>query len=331
MAEKKLKQKKHCNRIMIPEKDIKDYLIPKTGADIFKLSLKNIKFIHPYCLTISKSYAKYMSEEMQLAFTPQQLVYIPDTSMVEFTEHFFDVSIKEAKKHRDELYEVDYIYLYDDGSTDLVTEQTTLLDKLWRVKAMAQTQKKAYELKAIARMKKDESTWQSTDSVPERRLSDILDMSPAAVRKFFADCITNTSKRNYAYSYSKILDILAKKTIVSPTAGNDILSECKSYFEIENGEIKYKALPLLYQQKIIYEGLGLIFKKINPEIPPLSHEICQENGFMLVFDEMGQKGFRYIRSDLELLREDPRMKEKIIDLYEDFGLEFDKEKHQLPY
>lgn len=331
MAEKKLIQKKYCNRTMIPETDVKDYLIPKTGADIFNLSLKNIKFIHPYCLTISKSYAKYMSEEMQFAFTPQQLVYIPDLSMAEFTKHFFDVSIKEAKKHRDEIYNVDYIYLYEDGSTELTTEQITLLDKLWRVKAMAQTQKKAYEMKAIARMKKDESVWKSTDSVPERRLADILDMSPSTVRKFFADCINNTTKRNYAYSYSKILDILAKKTFISPSANNDILSECESYLEIENGEIKYKALPLLYQQKTIYEGLGLIFKKINPEIPPLSHEICQENGFILIFDEMGQKGFRYIQSDLELLREDPRIKEKIVDLYEDFGLEFDKEKHQLPY
>ena len=331
MAKKKLVQKKHCNRLMIPEEELKNFLIPKTGTELFNLPLKNVKFVHPYCLTLSKSYAKYMPEAMQLALTPQQLVYIPDLSMVEFTDKFFEISIEEAKKHRDEVFDVDYVYLYDDGSTDIGTEQTTLLDKLWRVKAMSQTQKQAYQAKATARMKKDEDIWKSTDTIPERRLSDILDMSTSTIRKVFGECITNTTRRNYAYSYSGVLDILSQRTVIRSSMDKNVKKECKTYLTIKNGKVKYQNLPLLYQQKVIYEGLGFIFKKIDPSIPTLTQEICQEKGFIIVFDELGQKGFRYIASDLELLEEAEQIKEKIIDMYDNFGLEFDKEKHQLPY
>lgn len=331
MAKKKSPQKKYCNRLMIPEEDQKDWLIPKTGAALFTLPLKNIKFVHPYCLTISKSYAKYMPESMQLALTPEQIVYIPDMSMIEFTDKFFEKNLKIAKENRDKIYEYDIVYLYDDGSQEIVTEQTTLLDKLWKVQAMALTQKKAYEQKRKARSKKDEQKWIATDQIPERKLADILDISVLTIKKVFADVVIDPTKRNCTYSYSKVLEMLAEKTVLPANAEEVVVKEYESFLELTENGVKYKSLPLLYQQKVVYEGLGLIFKKIDQGLPTLIRNICQEKGFLIIFDELGQKGYRFIASDLEVLSEDPNIKEKIIYTYDEYGLKFDKEKHKLPY
>lgn len=324
-----LLQKYYCNRLMIPEEEKGSYLIPKSTKSLFQVPTDQFSQVHPYCLGISAALAKYLPIEKQMVLTDEQILNMSNLALAEFSDEFFTTKMQYAKETRDRSYPVTQVCRYSDGTSEEETIETTLLDKLRVVNAIRITQKESLKKKAKVREKAKEKEWQATDQIPLRYLADILDMSTKTAKKLFSDIILTEPKNTV--SYSKVLDQLAENTILPEKMDNRIEKELSDYLSIKDGKVEYHELPLLYQQKVLYDGLGFIFQKVPSDLSGVVHDLCKKEGFMVHFPTLKDLGYRYIAGDVELLKEKEDITSRITTIFEEYGLSFDKEKHKLPY
>lgn len=310
--------------MQIPEEDQKKYVILKREDDILREPIRNIKKIHPYCLDFNAEFSAYLPEKIQLQLVPQQLVYISETAMVQFSEKFFEENIQNAAKNMDQEYPVDYVFHYDDGSIKIRAVNENLYDKLMIVYSRKKSAQDEIDKLNIIRSKKDEEQWKKDDKIYVKYLSAILAVSIGTIRSLWPDLLLD--KKGNRIQYFGVLRKL-EECAVFDAPNNEIIEPFGSFID---GKLHLDSLPLLYDRITLFQACGFISKKKSPELIEQVDKTSRSNGlyFDLSINENSPM-HRYTKYDIDMLNKDPEIIKERDKLFARMGLTYEPEKHKL--
>lgn len=326
IAGAKIIGKRRCTRMQIPKEDLKDYIVLKYESDIMYEPIDNIKRIHPYCLSFNVAFGAYLPEKIQMAFTPQQLAYIPESVMVEFSDKFFEENLKKAAKDMDKEYSVDYVFRYDNKDNKIQSIKENLYDKLMITYARKKTAQQEIDRIKNIREKKDEAQWRKNDEMHTIYLSAILSLSIRTIQKIWPDLLID--KKGNRIQYVGVLRKLEECAVYSENSEKAILP----YGKIENGKLHLDELPLLYDRKTVYNSCGFVLRKPKPSIVNYMKEKTEEEGIYFQFPANQKTTLRrYTKYDVEMLKRDAEVIKEREKSFSRMGLNYNPEKHKLQY
>ena len=307
--------KKHLTKSNIPKDEKKQFIVLKNPTDILGVNPSNIPNVHKYCLDLSPGIIKHMNPDQLLAFTLEQIVYIPAVSLPEFPDEILDHFKKEA-----EAFEGTIEYRYSDregGKKVYKSEQvrpyeciiTALAQKAYREKISART--------LFVRNRVFEGEWATSGRIHARDLGYLLGCSLRSAENFLEGSKVDGTR--HEYYYKDALKVVRKMFVVNKDADPAVKEELKMLGYTARG---LKRLPVTYSLKEVLEKLEIDLEEPSEKILDRLEEICEEQAY-LDLPINSRNSMRFLKSVYELGFNDPvfveererikRLKEQIIE------------------
>lgn len=302
------KQKIHLTRADIPN-DTSDRIILRKMTDLYHCTPEEIPKIHPYCLGLSSIVAEYLPLELQTAFTPQQIIYIPDGSLSYFSTSFFEYWLEQKEEVQKE-YEFLYRIRHTDGHYTEEKETVRLFDRLLLAKAQKTFREEVNQKKKDVRMCKNAEVWKQTNRITSRELMECLDMSSKGVDLLFGEIQTETKPKSY--DYKQVLQIIERSIHIAPESRQSkfVKEELAQWGKVEEGNFVLERLPVLYQNQEMLRQLGFVFSGSSNEISEEIRDICLREQVLFHFEKLKARGIRYSKGAILALNRNLDMRAK---------------------
>ena len=300
----------------IPADEKKDHIILRRARQIYGLSAASIPYIHPYCLDLSPLMAASLRRDQIFAFTPGQIVYIPEAALVEFPDEFFEHWLAAGPGEQD-VWEV-HMRQKGDGGVQTVSRSVSFRDRMLQVYARKQFRRRDIERKRKTRAAADEQ-WKKAGTIHVLEIANLLSISRQKAQRYFQDCRIPGEKT--LFNYEEVLKKTGRIANIGEIEDPDMAAEMQALFRDAGGAPELAVMPRLYRGQDAYEALGLAVHTPNQGVRRKIYDRIRSRGIWFDLDAWDPgAGMRFTAAGIRMLYRDPEFERIRRELYERYGI-----------
>ena len=289
--------KKHLTKSNIPKEERKTYIVLKNITDILRIPPEEIPKVHKYCLDLTAGVVQYMTEEQLLAFTMEQIVYIPVSTLSYFPE-----SVLRKKKTEAEAFEGTVEYKYSDrktGRKEYYSEEIRPFDAVITALAQNGYRRQFSERAFVVRRRSLEAEWEATGRIHSRDVGYMLGISMRAVERFMEAARLEDSR--HELDYRIVLRIVRELFVVNQDASSPVWEEMR-FLGYERRVLE--RLPVLYSKQEAMNLLGVDLDDSSEDVSERWEVICEEQAYVDL-PIKSKSSARFFKSVIEESYNDP--------------------------